>query len=71
MSLVSDAALTRRTCQIYNSLTKFSVCLAKLPFWVALKSFPKTRICRAAQYAGANLNTMQGDEDGNRNREMV
>jgi CspA family cold shock protein len=29
---------------MYNRLAKFSVCLAKLPFSAALKSFHKTRI---------------------------
>jgi CspA family cold shock protein len=29
----------------YVMRAKFLVCLAKLPGWVALKSFPKTRIC--------------------------
>ena len=40
-----------------TEFAKFSVCLAKLPFWVALKSFPKTRICCNTRHAIAHLST--------------
>jgi CspA family cold shock protein len=41
--------LTLHTRQRYNCLAKFSVCLAKLPFSAALKSFHKTRIYDTAR----------------------
>ena len=40
----ASLALTLHIRQMYNRLAKFSVCLAKLPFSAALKSFHKTRI---------------------------
>src|ERR1700732_2118347 len=55
-----------------RELTKFSVCLAKLPFRASHKSYSKTRTYRWRDTrAIAYVSTIQGAGDGNRNREVV